>query len=229
MRNTLFTILVGCLIVSVGCSHSDDELGFSGHSLERAFQGFTGHFSQTEYTGNVHVLKAVMDGEYGYVTDIHHVAHSVSADRWDDTLSVYLTVDTDEGAAMAIINVSDAFSDDPAYGITVVDHSDDSAVTGCSGPEIGYWTADDQAPEPEVEIHYDPKYPDVMAVHFTAAIPDYGYGSSVMPVSMPCYDDEMGEYGGEDCYYDDDDYWEEPEWESTPGGTLSGAILIQLN
>lgn len=229
MRNTLFSILVGCLLISIGCAHSDDDgLGVSGQSLERAFQGFTGDFSQTEYTGSVDVLKAVMQGEYGHVSGIHHVAHSVSADRWEDTLSVYLTVDTDDGAAMAIINVSDAFSDDPSHGITIVDHSDDSSVTNCSGPEIGNWIADAIASDPLVEIEYDPKNPDVMAVHFTAEVPDYGYGSRAMPVAMPCYDSESDDYYGEDCY--DGDYYEEDYyWEETPGGTLSGSILIQLN
>ncbi len=179
------TLVLGAALLLVaslagGCAEIDDGDGFPSSRIEQAFEGYQGDFAATNVTGAVPVLKAVMSGNMADVNGIHHVASTVDSYGTEQSVSLYVTVDTPGGAAMIILSVNNGIETglddgDAVPGVTAVDRTGDTYIIGCAGPEPGYWDYDNSADEHDVVIERHPDDPHLVAIHFDATLFEYSY------------------------------------------------------
>lgn len=133
-----------------------------------------------------------VNGDIGLETGIHHRA---DIREWHGSSygnNVYeLVVETDTGAAMAILNVYGGLSELVSAALQG-QAGPAIEVQGCAGPEVDNWDYDEPADEVTVTVIADHKDPDVMHVHFTAYFaPSYGYSGSTATASLELYLSEI--------------------------------------
>jgi len=164
---------------------AEEGLGFEAQSVT---------FTVVQDFENVElaIVSGDVNGDIGLETGIHHRA---DIRQWHGSSygnNVYeLVVETDTGAAMAILNIYGGLGELVEASLTG-QSGPAIEIQGCAGPEVDNWDYDEPADEVTVTAIADEKDPDVMHVHFHAYFaPSYGYSGSTVTASLEVYLSEI--------------------------------------
>jgi hypothetical protein len=125
---------------------------------------------------DLRLRQGTLQGRIGAVAHLDHTATDLSG--WDDgyftTLEV--TVETVNGAAMAIIDIVGGLDNLPPGMVVRQAAGTEQALqvylTGCSGPQAGVWDYDMPAEDVVVSAVEVPGDPDAITLNFSATLTD---------------------------------------------------------
>ncbi len=141
---------------------------------------------ESEASGNLTVRSASLTGA---IADVEVRGNATQIEAWGDSgrTEVTTTVESGNGAAMTIVEVSGSVPEVRAGEVVTVYDSRTGAVgrvdvnvLGCSGPEPGYWHYDGYADHNTVLVERRHENPRVLRYSYISEFSDYDGSVTVM-------------------------------------------------